>query len=178
MPNVAVNLLSIDFLSGAQIMLTSSQTDLLGHYSITYQFNTEAQLALFVTAASTDPACANFSVSTSQISLTVSPPAPSAGPNELVLASAPVQSGTSLSVVYKNTTAGPLSAIIVADIRNSIGQTIKTTTATLTNIPAGGTSGASLSLAGPPPGTYTVLFFAVTPSGIVLSATTQVSVVL
>ena len=165
--NAPVDLISIDYYSGATLKLASSKTDSNGNYSVSYRFDVTAGYTLYTQAVGSGAACANFTVTTPSISLSVS--APAGGPGEFTLVGNPVQSGSSFAVTYQNNTANILSAIIYGVLRNSVGQTIATASSSLTNVPPGGTSSGTLVFSGVASGTYTLLFFAVTPSGVVIS---------
>ena len=165
--NAPIDLISIDYYSGALFKLASSKTDLSGNYSVSYKFEVAAAYTLYTQSVGSGATCANFTVTTPSISLNVS--VPSGGPSEFSLVGTPVQSGSGFAITYTNNTTDILSAIIYGVLHNSIGQTVATATASLTNVPPGGTSSGTLVFSGVSPATYTLIFFAVTPSGVVIS---------
>lgn len=75
-----------------------------------------------------------------------------------------------LQITYNNNVASAVTGIVYAVVHNAAGQTVYYTTATITP-GAGATVTAYLILAGLPSGTYSVTLFAVTPSGVAISAT-------
>jgi hypothetical protein len=77
---------------------------------------------------------------------------------------------------FTNTSNAPVTAIVFAVIHNAQGQTVSYSTATLTNVAAGGSATAYNALFGLPPGTYSVTVFATSTSGTAISGQTTVSV--
>jgi hypothetical protein len=77
---------------------------------------------------------------------------------------------------FTNTSNAPVTAIVFAVIHNAQGQTVAYSTATLTNVAAGGSATAYNALFGLPPGTYSVTVFATSTSGTAISGQTTVSV--
>jgi hypothetical protein len=81
-----------------------------------------------------------------------------------------------VQALFTNTSNGPVTAIVYAVVHNGAGQTVAYSTATLNNVPAGGSSTAYNALFGLAPGTYSVTIFATSTSGTAISTSTPVSV--
>jgi hypothetical protein len=81
----------------------------------------------------------------------------------------------SIAINYTNTANGDLIGIVFGVFHNSAGQTVEISTATVT-LPAGGNGTAHLVEFGLPAGAYSATLFAVSPSGLALSATTEMSI--
>jgi hypothetical protein len=77
---------------------------------------------------------------------------------------------------FTNNSNAPLTAIVYAVVHNSAGQTVAYSTATLTNVPSGGSATAYDVLFGLAPGTYSVTIFATSTSGTAISGTSTVTV--
>ncbi len=81
----------------------------------------------------------------------------------------------SVAINYTNTANGDSIGIVFGVFHNYAGQTVEISTATVT-LPAGGNGTANVVEFGLPAGAYSATLFVVTPSGLALSATTELSV--
>ncbi len=80
-----------------------------------------------------------------------------------------------VQITYQNNNDSQATGIIYGTYHNSLGQTVRMTTATIT-LMAGGTATAYLAGFGLPPGQYLVDVFVITPSGIAISAVSTLKV--
>jgi hypothetical protein len=87
-----------------------------------------------------------------------------------------IGSNRAVQTSFTNNSNAPLTAVVYAVVHNSAGQTIAYSTATLTNVPSGGSATAYDVLFGLPPGTYSVTIFATSTGGTAISGTSTVTV--
>lgn len=87
-----------------------------------------------------------------------------------------IGSNQAVQTSFTNNSPTPVTAVVYAVVHNSDGQTVSYSTATLTNVPSGGSATATNVLAGLPSGTYSVTIFATSASGTAISGTSTITV--
>jgi hypothetical protein len=81
-----------------------------------------------------------------------------------------------ISSSFTNNSNQPVTAFAYAVVHNALGQTVDISTATLSNVAAGGSATAFNVLFGLAPGTYSVTIFVTSSAGTAISSTSTVSV--